>query len=365
MKKGSQAGVGDLELSTEELDELVLDIPVSERRLVTTSADFSVGTLVAMLREEGMVIPRFQRKYIWSERKASRLIEYLILHCPIPVIYLNRRSDEVLEVVDGNQRVNSLRRFMDGRFNLTGLTAYTELDGMSFEGLGQKYQRQIRNRTIRCVIIEPETNSQIKFDVFERLNSGSTPLSPQELRHGLYYGKLVEAIAEMAATSPFTMLTSTQNYKRMRRDEFVLRLFAFAEGLDGYKKPLSTFLSEYLKSNRNPSSDELDAKRAVFAKVIGDLVVLLGHDAFRFRGGESDARKFNTAYYDAISVGYATSRLIGSGANLRAISQNVAGRIDALMSDPGFRLNTLRATSDKAAIEHRVHAAKSLFNSFA
>lgn len=354
-----------LELTTEELDELVLDIPLSDRRLVTSSADFSVSTLVSMLREKGLVVPKFQRKYIWSERKASRLIESLILQCPIPVIYLNRRADEVLEVVDGNQRVTTLRRFMDGNFSLSGLTAYPELTGDSFEDLDQKNQRGIRNRTIRCVIIEPESNSQIKFDVFERLNSGSTPLSPQELRHGLYYGPFVQLLADIAADPQFTSLTGSQNDKRMRKDELALRFFAFTDNLAQYRKPLSNFLSVYLKDNREIDNTRAAIKRAVFERMLTNLQILLGPTAFRFRGGDGDVRKFNTAYFDAISVGYARSLLFDANVHLQTIAADVAGLINALADDPTFRLNTLRATSDKAAIEHRIQAVETIFNLFA
>src|SRR5687768_15621754 len=119
MAKVNASPEEEMDITVDELDELVVDIPVSQRRLITSSADFSVDTLVSMLREDVLVVPSFQRKYIWSERKASRLIESLVLQCPIPVIYLNRREDEVLEVVDGNQRVTSLKGFIDGKFALS------------------------------------------------------------------------------------------------------------------------------------------------------------------------------------------------------------------------------------------------------
>lgn len=354
----------ELELTNEELDDLVLDIPPNARRLITSSADFSVGTLVSMLRDSGMIIPRFQRKYVWSDKKASRLIESLIMQCPIPVVYLNRRPDEVLEVVDGNQRVNSLRRFMDNNFSLSGLTVFTELNGKSFDNLEQKIHRQVRNRTIRCVIIEPESNPQIKFDVFERLNSGSSPLSPQELRHGLYYGPFVESLEKITLNSDFALLTSTQKDKRMKRDELALRFFAFKDDLKIYKKPLSAFLSDYMERNRDQTEQQIESRSKSFKKMLDDLKILLGTNAFRFRAGEKDTRKFNTAYYDAISVGYVTSKLYENQVDLRAISHAVTEKIEALANDNDFRNNTLRATSDKAAIESRISAARIIFDFF-
>lgn len=353
----------DMELTSEELDELVLDLPLAQRKLITSSADFSVATIVTMLRDDALIIPRFQRQYIWSEKKASRLVESLILQCPIPVIYLNRRSDEILEVVDGNQRVNSLRRFIDGAFSLTGLTAYPELEDFSYSKLDQKFQRQIKNRTIRCVIIEPESHAQIKFDVFERLNSGSTPLSPQELRHGLQSGPYVKFLEDLADDSRLIALTGIKIDKRMRRDELALRFFAFCERMPFYEKPLSNFLTDYLKDNRYPSPGDIGVRNVMFHKMLADLQEMLGVDSFRLKGGDGDAKKFNTAYFDAISVGYATSRLISSQIDRAAISQDLKEKLNVLSADGEFRRNTLRATSDKAAIERRIEMAREVFDS--
>lgn len=353
------------ELTQDELDELVVDLPQAQRRLITSSADFSVDTLVSMLRDETLVIPQFQRKYIWSERKASRLIESLILQCPIPVVYLNRREDEILEVVDGNQRITSLRNFLDRNFSLSGLTAYPELDGQNIDQLDKKIVRQIRNRTIRCVIIEPESNAKIKFDVFERLNSGSSPLSPQELRHGLYFGPFVRLLGALAADSTFTSMTGLKNDKRMKADELVLRFFAFMENLPNYEKPLSSFLSDYMAGNRAITPQKSQEKSALFAGVIAALNQLLGSNAFRLRTGESTAKKFNTAYYDAISVGFATSRLVSSERLMSVSASEVQAALNAMSENESFRLSTLRATSDKVAIERRISMARNAFNVFA
>jgi hypothetical protein len=355
----------DFDLSPEELEQLVLDLPIAQRKLVTSSADFSVATLVGMLRDESLVIPKFQRNFIWNDGKSSRLIESLILQCPIPVVYLNRRSDEILEVVDGNQRISSLRRFLDGQFALTGLTAYPELDGDKYDHLDPKFQRQVKNRTIRCVIIEPESHPQIKFDVFERLNSGSTPLSPQELRHGLHYGPFVQQIEGLAKTPKFVELTGLRNDTRMRRDELVLRFFALSENLQQYAKPLSAFLTDFLRANRVPTLLGSEMRRALFMKALDDLSMLLGDDAFRFPTGTKGIRKFNTAFYDAISVGYVTSNLVQFEGDLAGIAADVKGRIEALQQDPNFVQAVVRATSDKGAIETRIVAARAVFNDFA
>ena len=145
-----------------------------------------------------MYIPEFQRKYVWSKAQASRLIESLIIQCPIPVIYLSQERDERLSVIDGNQRLQSIRRFLNNEFPLIGLTAYPELEGLTYEELDVRFQRHIMNRTLRCIVIMKETHPQVKFDVFERLNTGAVELSAQELRHGIYHGPFIEWVTDAA-----------------------------------------------------------------------------------------------------------------------------------------------------------------------
>jgi uncharacterized protein with ParB-like and HNH nuclease domain len=363
MAKPEPTSEAEMELTQDELEELIVDLPVAQRRLITSSADFSVDTLVSMLRDEALIVPPFQRKYVWSERKASRLIESLVLQCPIPVIYLNRRDDEILEVVDGNQRVNSLKRFIDGNFTLSGLTAYPELAGQGFDQLDSKLRRQIKNRTIRCVIIEPESNPRIKFDVFERLNSGSTPLSPQELRHGLYFGPLIQMLDALSSTSTFVSMCGLKNDRRMKGDELVLRFFAMKENLTNYSKPLSSFLSDYLSAHKAISENEVKEKKESFLGTVQAIYSLLGNNAFRLRSSETSVKKFNTAYYDAIIVGFATSGL-ASGLPPTIALADLTSALEAASETDDFRASTLRATSDKSSIERRINIARDVFNSF-
>lgn len=173
-------------LEQQDFADGILSIPPEQRKLHTETYDFTVDTVVERLEEGGIFVPDFQRRYVWSDAQASRLIESLIIQCPVPVIYLNQEIDETLSVIDGNQRLTSIRRFIRNEFSLKGLTAYPELEGSRFHQLDPRFQRHILNRTLRCIVILKDTHPQVKFDVFERLNTGAVKLTPQELRHGLY-----------------------------------------------------------------------------------------------------------------------------------------------------------------------------------
>ncbi|HEU4708759.1 MAG TPA: DUF262 domain-containing protein, partial [Methylophilaceae bacterium] len=175
----------------EDFADGILSIAPEQRKLHTETYDFTVETIVEKLEDKSIFIPHFQRRYVWSDAQASRLIESLIIQCPIPVIYLNQEPDERLSVIDGNQRLTSIARFLKNEFALKGLTAYPELEGSRFFELDPRFQRHIQNRTLRCIVILKDTHPQVKFDVFERLNTGATRLTPQEIRHGLYFGDLM------------------------------------------------------------------------------------------------------------------------------------------------------------------------------
>ena len=122
----------------------ILQIPPEQRRLHTDTYDFSIATIYQYLTvSKNMFIPDFQRRYVWTKAQASRLIESLIIQCPIPVIYLSQEKDERLSVIDGNQRLQSIRKFLNNEYELTGLTAYPELEGLKFDDLDPRFQRHI------------------------------------------------------------------------------------------------------------------------------------------------------------------------------------------------------------------------------
>jgi hypothetical protein len=351
------------ELSDQEIEELVTNVPPKDRRLITSSVDFSVSTLLSYIREGTILIPEFQRKYIWSQSKASRLLESLIMQCPVPVVYLSRRTDGVLEVVDGNQRLTSIRRFVDGHFSLKGLTAFPELVGADYDSLDPRFQRHIQSKTIRCVIIEPESHPQIKFDVFERLNSGSTPLTAQELRNGIYAGQFIDLLHKMAGEKNFIRLTSIKNDLRMKREELVLRFLAFFFDLEQYEKPLANFLNGFCERERTVPLERAAVMSELFAKSLGQLELALGDKPFRFAGDGKSAAKFNTAYYDALMVGFAISNLAQQDdERIVALRDRIRDVLQALAGDQAFRLNVLRATSDEAAVLSRIMSVRDRLN---
>ena len=165
------------------------EIPKEERILRTQAYDKSVSDLVSMMHDKNIILdPDYQRNYIWDNKKASLLIESILLNVPIPVIYVSEDDDSRWVVVDGLQRLTSLLRFFDNEFKLTSLEILRGLNKYQYSTLNDKAKRMFNNGMIRIIVILQESHPEIKYDIFERLNCGAILLNSQELRNCMYRG---------------------------------------------------------------------------------------------------------------------------------------------------------------------------------
>ncbi|MDQ3048753.1 MAG: DUF262 domain-containing protein [Bacteroidota bacterium] len=349
-------------LSEEELSESILNIPPEQRRLQTETLDFSISTILDSLEKGHIFIPEFQRRYVWSVTQASRLIESLIIQCPIPVIYLNQEKDEKLSVIDGNQRIISLQRFIKNQFKLKGLTTYPELEGLHFFELDSRFQRHILNRTLRCIVITKDTHPQIKFDVFERLNSGAVKLTPQELRHGIYNGTFMKLVAELGKNKTWKSLINPGAEKRMKTEELIIRFFAFHYHMPHYKQPLASFLNEFAELNREISEAKKIELTILFNNSVLNLVNLYGDLAFKVFDKEFNAvNNFNAALFDAemLSLSHLNKEIKITEKQRHSFQKKLA----ELFYDDDFIKTISKSTSNKNQIKSRIKTLTELVNS--
>lgn len=163
------------------------EIPKEVRKITTQAYDKSVADMIRMMEDKDIRLnPEYQRNYVWDNKKASMLIESIILNVPIPVIYVSQEEDDSWVVIDGLQRLNSLKRFFAGKFKLSGLGILSDLNKCDINSLNQKALRMLKNGLLRVIMITHDSNEEIKYDVFMRLNTGSVHLTEQELRNCLY-----------------------------------------------------------------------------------------------------------------------------------------------------------------------------------
>ena len=340
------------------------NIPPEQRRLHTETADLTVSSLYGYMNNDKLEIPEFQRGYVWTRAQASRLIESLIIQCPIPVVYFSQLPDNKLIVIDGNQRLLSIKLFINDAFELQGLTTYPELNGLSWSSLDPRFRDHIFNRTIRCITILKDTHPQIKFDVFERLNTGSVKLNAQELRHGISHGSLMKKLDSLSKIEAWRKAIGIRNDKRMKGSELILRYFALRWRRDKYEKPLSAFLDKYSADNRNLESKILQELEDDFIIAMDRVQKGLGKLSFRLIGtGHETSSPFNAAIFDAQMIGFAetTNRKITSG---KYTAEAMTKHIETLFKNEKFLNSVRRATSDEQSVKNRIDMFKEHLTKF-
>ena len=350
------------EIDLEEADgEEPIDFPPPERKIVTQPYDLSLSTLRDQWSQKLLVIPEIQREYVWDNGRASRLIESLLLNIPVPPIYFAEREDSVLEIVDGHQRVKSIVRFISNEFALSGLGILSEYMGARFHKLPPNEQRHLLTRTLRAVVLGRESHPNMKFEVFERLNTGGIALNAQELRNSLYRGSLNRTLHKLAAQcKTFRALIGTKTpRRRMVDEELILRWFAMRDNLRNYKPPLKRFLNEYMDANKRRSEAWLEEREEHFDSTMNLTYDVLGSKAFRLMDEngnplvDKDGKKLpsgvNRALFDAQSSAFSWVKQPVTESHPRALAE-----ISKVLQDPEFQDAVRRATSDRARIRLRV-----------
>ena len=177
------------------------------------------------LYEKGRLLiqPDYQRKYVWDGKKASLLIESILMNIPIPIIYLAQTEDGKINVIDGQQRLTSIFSFIEGKFpsgetfKLTGLQVLKEVKGKTFKELDETYQNKIFDYTMRTITFTADSDPDLQYEIFTRLNTGSGSLNEQELRNCVYRGSFNEFVKELASDPDYLKLLGlTEADKRMQ-----------------------------------------------------------------------------------------------------------------------------------------------------
>jgi hypothetical protein len=250
--------------------------------------------------------------------------------------------------------LTSISLYLNDEFPLTGLATYPELDGFKYSELDPRFQRHIRNRTIRCIVILKDTHPQIKFDVFERLNTGSVKLNPQELRHGIYNGPLIRAIEKLSNISSFKKSTSTTNDKRMKGEEMILRYFALHNNWEHYEKPMTTYLNSYAESNRFFDEQTIDALSETFKINFNKCMELYGDYTFKTFDASKKRMKANTALFDAQMI--SMTIVNPTMEHLEGINKDVViDKLTALFNTEEFYNSITKGTTDKSVVHKRIN----------
>ena len=193
----------------------------------------TVYELVIRKWDKGLIKidPEFQRNFVWKRSEMSQFVESIILNFPIPPLYLNQNIKGELIVVDGRQRLTTLRKFLKNEFKLEGLNVLRNLNGKTFDDLGELgngLQAKIEDKKMLVFLIKPSVSLKVVYDIFYRINTGGTQLARQEIRHSFFQGKSTELLKKLSEKTYFKeAIGNGINPDRMKDREAVLRCLAF------------------------------------------------------------------------------------------------------------------------------------------
>jgi 5-methylcytosine-specific restriction endonuclease McrA len=283
---------GAMESSVASDDQLEPDLddepPASkpdDRPVTSQSSDWTISSLRDKLERGQLDLqPKFQREYVWNIRPElpSRLIESLLLEIPIPPIYFGKVADGRLEMIDGQQRLTTLVNFVTNKFPLRKLHSMASLNHKFFKDLTKQQQEKILDSPIRSIVIDAGANTDLRYEVFERLNRGSMILNEQELRNCVYRGPFNDLLAELEHEPYWRKAKGADEPEaRFKEREMILRFLAFANRLPSYAGSLKRFLSEYMGQYAPRNAEALKSHSSLFRQTMQNIYSVFGDRAAR------------------------------------------------------------------------------------
>ena len=298
----------------------------------------------------------FQRNSdLWNDEVQSRLIESLLVRIPLPAFYFDGTDNEKWQIVDGLQRLITLKNFViDKKLKLQGLEYLTQFDGCDYDELPLYLQGRIAETQITAFIINPGTPRGATFNIFKRINTSGLVLTPQEIRHALNQGIAADFVRDLAELPEFIQVVKNKS-KRMLDRELVTRFVGFYHNFERYNIDLENYLDEVMRKLAKTSQEERDRIKDAFIRAMRGARRIFGDNAFAEIGRLEDKNpKFNRARFDAWSV------------NLARLSEDdiekLAGRKDMiktrfrqiLQDDKEFKKALGEGTGRYTAVEKRI-----------
>lgn len=374
-----------------EIDEEQDDVQIDEYDLTSSPNDFNVITIGNFIDSGAVKIPGFQRNYVWDIKRASRLIESLIMGLPVPQVFLYEESRNSFLVIDGQQRLMSIFYFIKQRFprkekrgelrqifnNESKIPDTILHDDKYFEKFSLKlteiapgkpnkfagksyatlddYKTQFDLRTIRNVIVKqnvPKDDDSSIYAIFNRLNTGGINLTAQEIRASLYHSDFYSMLGRMNGDVRWRkFLGLSEPDLHMRDTELLLRAFAMLISGSSYGSSMTKFLNAFSKTARKFTA----AQVAEYEQVLVDFLNAaqeLASNAFTGKSG-----KFSITVFESVFSAACAGKLLDSAQVLPVLS---AAAIAELKVDSTFQQHTSGGTANKANVLGRLARAKEL-----
>lgn len=321
--------------------------------LINYGVDYSLEELIRRIKENEIIIPKFQRKYVWKKEDASRLIESFLLNLPVPQIFLFRKKDQTNLVVDGQQRLWTIKFFFEGKFKdgtefkLTKVR--DEWNNKTFEELNEKDKRTLRNSLLRANHFEnrdKEKINDVMNEVFDRLNTGGTLLSEQEIRNCIYEGKIIEYLNNLNENKIWRSILNKENEdERLRDILIILRGLALYENWKNYSKPMRGFLDKFMAKYQNSNEKEFEPLKNTFESTIKFVYENLEKKSFK----SNKMRGFSVTVFDSVFI--AINEIGINNIN------NFNEKYYNLINNEEFITYSTKATTNEQVLEKRIKLA--------
>lgn len=339
--------------------------------ITSYGADYDVDGLVRRLNRGDIEVPSFdptyddsdeigafQRGFVWGRPQMDRFVESLLLGLPVPGIFLVRDRQNKLLVLDGQQRLKTLQFYYkghigdsDSRYRLRYVQP--PFAGRTYEELEPEDRRRLDDSIIHATVLRQEApagSQDAIYSIFERLNTGGSPLQPQEIRVALFRGKLLASISQLNKTPAWRALYGNIS-KRLKDQEMILRVLALYEDAESYARPVTSFLNHYLEENDSRDLGPNDELWQLFVDATEVVLDHIGNRAFR------PVRPLNAAVVDSLMV--AIMRRLTAGPITEV--DRLAAAYQELMEDRTYQGAVLSSTAAEESVDTRLRMATEAF----
>lgn len=341
------------------------ELQQQRRKVDFDSYDITVDELVRRVaRGRIEIAPAYQRQFRWGPERQSRLIESLLLGIPVPPLFMatNVEEDEGTswEVVDGLQRLLSLTNFLGDEetrqvarlagqpLRLKGLEILSGLEGCLGAELPADLREGLLDRPVKVIVLNDKSDLQVRFDLFERLNTGGVRLTDHEVREAVFAGAFVDLLTVLADSPRFRTVVTLPQSRLVdgTPQDFVLRFFAFKERYEKFDHSVKEFLNDFCRdAAQHP---HLNARQVQFEQTFDYLAEVFPHG---LRRGRQSITPVNV--FEAVSVGAALA--------MEQIGKLPMPRSTAWVESEEFRELTTGATNDRRRVAGRVEFARDRF----
>lgn len=339
-------------------------IDKNRRTVSFDSYDITVRQLYDMICDEMIdIAPEYQRHFVWDEVRQSQLIESLFLGIPIPSLFMATNKDSTWEVIDGLQRLTTIINYIGSKDVIEKvnpncvklrISSLDKIDGINdtfYEELPKSMQTMFQTRPVRVTVLNDKSDFGLRYDLFERLNTGGVILHPQEIRNCVYIGDFNDFLKECATHEGFRKVVKTTKTAERQGsfEELVLKFFAYHEKRNDFVHGVKDFLNEYM-AEKTISFKDKKTLRKLFDSTFDFLATNLPDGIVR--GNRKNVTPL--VLFEAISIGVADA--IGSG-----IKINVK-KLNNLLDDDNLKTLTSGATNSKKKLNDRINYVKENLN---